>query len=225
MVAVGRARAGLAALLASMALTEAASLASLASSGLKLRDSIPLSAAAAIALLEPAALALEVAAIALVALGSAGRRRRLALAAGALFAAWAALNAAVFLPLSLAGARAGSLELVRLALSVKAGAALLQCAVPLLLMRGFAGGREAAALWAALAMTAAGSLGLTALPIGTVELVPVETPSGTLYAPRYHVDYASWPYPALLALSHLGGALYMIVCARIAARLGPSPAE
>jgi len=215
----------------SMVLGEILSLASLASTGGRLGSAhaaSPLSATTVLtAILDPAALALEVAAIVLVIVGSrelsgGSRVRRAAMAAAALFALWAVLNLGVYLPLVTAGMREGSLGLVRLGLWVKVAAASLQYLVPFLLVHGLARGRVRGCLYLALALTVVGGLGTIALPIANVRLVEVMTPGGRMYVPRYEVDYTAWPYPALLALSHAGGVLYMLAYAVTAAGLRDS---
>ena len=223
-----RVKTGLWAMLLSMIFGEVLSLCSLTSTGGRLSSeyaATPLSTITILAaLLNPLALALEMTAIALVVTGSkrlanGGRVKRLALAAVALFVAWGVLNLVVYVPLMLIGTRSGSLELVKLGLGVKVVAALLQYAVPFLLAYGLAHTRRIKrGLWLALALTAVGGLGVNALPIASVRLERVAVPSGQLYVPRYEVNYVTWPYPAFLALSHVGGVLYMVVYAVLAAR-------
>jgi len=115
--------------------------------------------------------------------------------------------------------RRGSLELVRLGLGVKAAVALLQYTIPFLLAYGLArNDRDRLCLWIALTLTIIGGLGIIALPIPSVKLRRITTPNGELYVPEYEINYNSWPYPALLALSHAGGILYIITYALVAAR-------
>ena len=214
------------AMLASMILSEAISLGSLTSTRGKLttqNTSTPLSAPTIlVALLEPATLALEVIAIALAVYGVKelrSKQSRLIVAAATLFTVWVALNFAVFLPLSLTAMKQGSVELARLALTIKAAAAILQYAVPFLLAYPAARDSKARiALFLALALTIVGGLGTTATPIPTVKLKPISTQSGVIYALTYEVDYVQWPYPAYLALSHLGGILYILAYASIMLR-------
>ena len=216
-----RVKAGLWAMLLSMVLGEILSLGSLVSTGGRLSSehaASPLSAVTIlVTLTEPLALVLEITAIVLVVTGSKqlaekGYARRLALTAAAFFLAWGVLNLAVYMPLTLAGMREGSLELVRLGLGVKVVAALLQYSIPFLLAYGLARrGKVRQGLWLALVLTVVGGLGVTALPITSVRLEPVIVSSGKLYVPRYEVNYTSWPYPLFLVLSHLGGVLYMII--------------
>jgi len=206
---------GLWAMLASLTAGTVLSLGSLVSTGYKLKaEALPPSVPFA-AMLSPLALALEVAAIALIASDSkraGGVHRRLALVSAAFFLAWAVLNFTVFLPLSFLGMSAGSLELVRLGLAVKASAALLQYAVPFLLVYGLIRRSGVkAVLWLALVMTVIGGLGITATPITSVELRSVVVSGTKLYVPKYEVDYTSWPYPAFLVFSHAGGILYILV--------------
>ncbi len=59
---------------------------------------------------------------------------------------------------------------------------------------------------------------MNALPIASVRLERVAVPSGQLYVPRYEVNCATWPYPAFLALSHIGCVLYMVIYVVLAAR-------
>ena len=221
-----RLKTALKAMLASMILGEAISLGSLASTRGKLTTQntlTPLSAPTMlVAILEPAALALEVIAIALAVYSAKqlkGRQSWLPAAAAALFAVWVALNFAAFLPLSLTAMKQGSVELARLALTIKAAAAIMQYAVPLLLAYPAARDSKArTALLLALALTIVGGLGTTATPIPIVKLKPISTQSGVIYAPTYEVDYAQWPYPVYLALSHLGGILYILAYASIILR-------
>jgi len=214
---------GLWLVLALLIVGTALSLSSLVSMGWKLRAetfsrSVPLNALAS-----PFLAALEVAAIALIVSDSkrvGGTHRQLALASIAFFLAWAALNFAVYLPLSFLGMSTGSLELVRLGLTVKAAAAVLQYAVPFLLEYGLTHHNGVrAVLWLALAATVVGGLGITATPIADVELRAIVVTGTKFYVPKYEVDYASGPYPVFLVLSHVGGVLYILVYAVVAATL------
>ena len=220
---MGRTELGLWLMLALLIVGTALSLSSLVSTGWRLRAEAFSRSAPLDALASPFLVALEVAAIALVVSDSkrmGGTHRRLALASIAFFLAWAALNFAVYLPLSFIGMSRGSLELVRLGLAVKAAAALLQYAVPFLLAYGLTRRNGVkVALWLALAATAVGGLGITATPIADVELKAVVVSGTEFYVPKYEVDYTSGPYPAFLALSHVGGVLYVLAYAVVATTL------
>ena len=171
--------------------------------------------------LDPLAILLEIAAIVLVLMDSrrvGGLHRRLAWTAAAFFLGWGALNLGLFLPLSFAGMQRGSSALVRMGQVVKAGAALLQYAVPFLLIYGLSRKRSRTVLWLALMLTVVGSLGVVALTIGSVELARVESAGQTLYVPRFSVDYTSGLYPILLGMGYAGGALYLIAYGLLAAR-------
>ena len=147
------------------------------------------------------------------------------MASAAFFLAWAFLNFAVFLPFSFLGMSAGSLELVRLGLAVKAAAAL-QYAVPFLLVCGLIRRSSVrAALWLALVMTVIGGLGIVAMPIASVKLRSAVVSGTKLYVPKYEVDYTSWPYPVFLALSHVGGILYILVYVAVITALRKSNGE
>lgn len=113
----------------------------------------------------------------------------------------------------------GSLELVKVGQMVKAGAALLQYAVPFLLVYGISDQVPRALQWLALALTIVGNLSVVTLPIGSIELEAVEAAGRQLYAPRFSVDYTSGPYPVLLGMGYIGGALYMLAYGVVTARL------
>jgi hypothetical protein len=89
--------------------------------------------------LDPLAILLEIVALVLIVVDSrrvGGRHRRLAWTAAILFVIWGVANIGGFIPLSLVGMRRGSLTLVKAGQWVKAGAALLQYAVPFLMVFG-----------------------------------------------------------------------------------------
>jgi hypothetical protein len=171
--------------------------------------------------LDPLAILLEIAAIVLIVMDSrqvGNPHRRLAWAAAICFVVWGVLNLGVFLPLSFAGMRRGSLGLVKLGQAVKAGAALLQYALPFLLVYGLSRRASRMLLWLALLLTVVGNLGVVVLPIGDIELQAIETAGQELYAPRFSVDYSSGWYPILLGMGYAGGALYMIAYGLLAVR-------
>ena len=218
-----RTRIGLSAMLLSMILSEVISLSSLVPTGGRLTSeniASPFSIATIlVSLLEPVALILEIIAIVLIASDSkrstgASIHRRLTFTAGAFFIVWAAFNFGVYLPLSLLGMKTGSLQLVKLALAIKAAAALFQYSIPFLLVYGIVrNGKTRLALWVALIAIIVGGLGVVTTPIASVRLEPVVVSNNRLYVPKYEVDYTSWPYPAFLVLSYPGGILYMLVYA------------
>ena len=132
----------------------------LASLGGKLDTASPTAAplslpAVLVTCLDPPAILLEIAAIVLIVIDSkkvGNPHRRLAWVAAIFFVIWGALNLGVFLPLSLVGSQRGSLELVRTGQMVKAGAALLQYAIPFLLVYGLSRKAPRVLLWSALAL-------------------------------------------------------------------------
>jgi len=167
-----------------------------------------------VACLDPLAILLEIAALVLLAMGSrqvGDLHRRLVWTAVAFLATWAVANVGGFIPLSFAGMRRGSLTLVKTGQMVKAGAALLQYAVPFLMAFGLTRGWSRTVLWLALGLSVVGNFGVIVLPISGVELERVGIPGQTIYAPRFAVDYTTGAYPALLALGYAGGALYLAV--------------
>jgi hypothetical protein len=169
-----------------------------------------------VACLDPAAVALEIAAIVLIILDSrqsTGVHRLLALLAGVFFALWAIANLGGFLPPSFMGMQRGSLALVKAGQWVKMLAALLQYSVPFLLVFGLSHGLSRALLWLALILTVAGNLGTVALTISGIQLELVEYSGQTLYAPRFQADYRTGIRMVLLALGYLGGILYIGVYA------------
>jgi hypothetical protein len=170
--------------------------------------------------LDPLAILLEIVAIVLIVLDSrqvGNPHHRLAWTAAIFFAVWGLLNLGGFLPLSVVGMWRGSLDLVKAGQLVKAGAALLQYAVPFLLVYGLSGRAARALLWGGLALTVVGNFAVVTLPIGTIELQAIEAAGRELYAPQFSVDYTSGPYPLLLGMGYLGGALYMLAYGLLAA--------
>jgi hypothetical protein len=181
--------------------------------------------------LDPLAILLEIVAIVLIVMDSrqAGNpHHRLAWTAAIFFAIWAVLNLGVFLPLSLVGMQRGTLAMVKMGQMVKAGAALLQYAIPFLLVVGLSRRSSRVLLWLALILTVVGNFGVVVLPISGIELEAIESAGQELYAPRFSVDYTSGFYPILLGMGYIGGVLYMIVYGLLAVRFfrgEPSPAE
>jgi hypothetical protein len=163
--------------------------------------------------LDPLAMLLEVAALVLIVIDSkyvGNPHCRLALTAAIFFIIWALLNVGGFLPLSFIGMRRGSLRMVKAGQMVKAGAALLQYAIPFLLIYGLSHKTSRMLLWIALILTVVGNFGVVVLPIRGVALEAIDTAGQTLYAPRFSVDYTKGIYPVLLGMGYTGGALYMI---------------
>lgn len=163
--------------------------------------------------LDPFAILLEVVAIVLVVVDSdqvGNPHRRLARIAAILFAVWAVVNLGVFLPLSFVGMQRGSLVLVKAGQMAKAGAALLQYAVPFLLVLGLRPGLPRTLLWLALVLTVIGNFGVVTLPIAGIQLEAVEVSGQVMYTPRFSVDYTSGAYPVLLGVGYMGGALYLV---------------
>ena len=164
--------------------------------------------------LDPLAMLLEVAALVLIVIDSkhiGSPHQRLAWTAAICFTIWALLNMGGFLPLSFMGMRRGSLRMVKAGQMVKAGAALLQYAIPFLLVYGLS--CKAALrvlLWAALILTVVGNFGVVVLPIRSIALEAIDTAGQTLYAPQFSIDYTQGLYPLLLGMGYTGGALYMI---------------
>jgi hypothetical protein len=171
--------------------------------------------------LDPLAILLEIAAVVLIVLDSrkvGHLHQRLAWIAAACFVLWAVLNLGGFVPLSFVGMRRGSLALVKTAQGVKAGAALLQYALPFLLVYGLSDKAPRVLLWLALILTVAGNFGTVVLPIRGLELEAIEAAGQALYVPRFDVDYTRGAYPILLGMGYTGGALYMVAYALLAAR-------
>jgi hypothetical protein len=106
--------------------------------------------------------------------------------------------------------RRGSLRMVKAGQMVKAGAALLQYAIPFLLVYGLSRKAPRVLLWAALILTVVGNFGVVVLPIRSIALEAVDTAGQTLYAPQFSIDYTQGLYPVLLGMGYTGGALYMI---------------
>jgi hypothetical protein len=163
--------------------------------------------------LDPLAILLEIAAIVLILRDSpqvGAFHRRLAWSAAILYAVWAAANLLGFLPLSLIAARNGSLALARAGQWVKVVAAPLAYAVPALLVLGLSPKRLRAAVGAGLLLSAVGSFGTVALTISQLQLEPTKAAGGTLYVTRFSVDYGAGPYPVMLAMSYVGGLVYLL---------------
>lgn len=177
--------------------------------------------------LDPLAIVLEIVAIVLIVIDSrqvGNPHRRLARTAAIFFVLWGLLNLGIFLPLSFAGMQRGSLALVRTGQMVKAGAALLQYAIPFLLVYGLSGRGLRGLLWLALLLTVVGNFAVVVLPMGSIELATIEAAGQALYVPRFSVDYTSGVYPVLLGMGYIGGVLYMIAYGYLAARLFRSTA-
>jgi hypothetical protein len=171
--------------------------------------------------LDPLAILLEIVAIVLIVLDGkkvGNPHRRLAWIAAIFFVLWGVLNLGVFAPVSLMGMLRGSLGLVKTGQMVKAGAALLQYAIPFVLVYGVSDKTPRVLLWLGLVLTIVGNFGVVTLPIGSIELKAIETAGRELYAPRFNVDYTSGYYPVLLGMGYVGGALYMIAYGYLAAR-------
>jgi hypothetical protein len=172
--------------------------------------------------LDPLAILLEIAAIVLIVLDSrkVGRpHHSLAWAAATAFVFWAVFNLGLFLPISFVGMQRGSLALVKAAQRVKAGAALLQYAIPFLLVAGLTRKTTRAVLWAALILTVVGNFAVVVLPIESIELRAIEAAGQQFYAPQFSVDYTQGVYPILLGLGYTGGALYLIAYGLLTTRL------
>jgi hypothetical protein len=182
-----------------------------------------------VACLDPFAILLEIVAIGLIVADSrriGNPHRVLAWTAAIFFGLWAVVNLGVFVPLSFVGMRQGSLALVRAGQLAKAGAALLQYAVPFLLVYGLSRKWPRTLLWLALVLTVIGNFGVVVLPMRGLELEMIEAGGQVMYAPRFSVDYTSGAYPVLLGMGYVGGALYLIVYALLTARFfkGAQPA-
>ena len=163
--------------------------------------------------LDPLAILLEIAAIVLIVrdrrqFGDA--HRCLARTAAGLYIAWAAANLLGFLPLSFVGARSGSLPVALAGQWVKAVAGLLAYAVPAVLAFGLSGRVVRVGLCLGLLLSAVGGLGTVGMTIGHFRLQPVTAAGQTLYVAKLSVDYTAGLYPALLATSYAGGALYLL---------------
>jgi hypothetical protein len=178
--------------------------------------------------LDPLAIVLEIAAIVLIVIDSkqvGNPHRRLARTAAILFVLWGVLNLGVFLPLSFAGMQRGSLALVKTGQMVKAGAALLQYAIPFLLVYGLSGEGLRGLLWLALLLTVVGNFAVVVLPMGSIELVAIQAAGRELYVPQFSVDYTRGLYSVLLGMGYAGGVLYMITYGYLAAKLFRSTAS
>jgi hypothetical protein len=166
--------------------------------------------------LDPLAILLEIVAIILIVMDSrqfGGLHRRLTWTAAIFFVIWAIANLGAFLPLSFLGMRGGSVSMIKVAQMVKAGAAVLQYSIPFLLAFGLTREAPRVLLWLALALTVVGNFGVVTLPIGEIQLQPVESLGQTMYVPHFNIDYTAGLYPILLALGYIGGVLYMLVYA------------
>jgi len=171
--------------------------------------------------LDPLAILLEIVAIVLIVMDSkqvGNPHHRLAWTAAIFFAIWGVLNVGVFLPLSFVGMRRGSLVLVKIGQMVKAGAALLQYAIPFLLVYGLSRKAPRVLLWLALILTVVGNFGVVVFPITGIELEAIEAAGQELYTPQFSVDYTSGLYPILLGMGYIGGALYMTAYGFLAVR-------
>lgn len=171
--------------------------------------------------LDPLAILLEIVAIVLIVIDSkqvGNPHHRLTWTAAIFFAIWGVLNLGVFLPLSFVGMRRGSLVLVKIGQMVKAGAALLQYAIPFLLVYGLSRKAPRVLLWLALILTVVGNFGVVVLPITGIELEAIEAAGQELYTPQFSVDYTSGLYPILLGMGYIGGALYMTAYGFLAVR-------
>ena len=109
--------------------------------------------------------------------------------------------------------RRGEVSIVKLAQMIKAGAAILQYLVPFLLVFSLTRQTSRILLWFAVVLTTVGNFGVITLPIGGITLQPVESFGQTMYVPQFDIDYTAGPYPILLALGYIGGALYMLIYA------------
>lgn len=166
--------------------------------------------------LDPFAILLEIAAIVLIVLDGrllGNPHRCLAWTAAILFVTWAIANLGGFVPLSFLGMQRGSLTMVKTGQAVKAGAALLQYSIPFLLVFGLGRKKLRTLLWLALILTVVGNFGVVTLPIPGIQLEAIDSSGQTMHVPQFNVDYTSGPYPALLALGYVGGALYMLAYA------------
>jgi hypothetical protein len=171
--------------------------------------------------LDPLAILLEIVAIVLIVIDSkqvGNPHHRLTWTAAIFFAIWGVLNLGVFLPLSFVGMRRGSLVLVKIGQMVKAGAALLQYAIPFLLVYGLSRKAPRVLLWLALILTVVGNFGVVVLSIRGIELEAIEAAGQELYTPQFSVDYTSGLYPILLGMGYTGGALYMTAYGFLAVR-------
>jgi hypothetical protein len=164
--------------------------------------------------LEPLAILLEVAAVALILRSSRQRsnlHRWLAWTAAIIYILWAAANLVGFLPLSFLAARDGSLALARTGQWIKATSALLAYAVPALLVFGLCPKALRVAAGFALILSAVGGFGSVAQTINQLQLEPIAAAGQQLYVTRFNVDYTTGLYPILLGISYAGGLIYLLV--------------
>jgi hypothetical protein len=164
--------------------------------------------------LDPLAILFEIAAIVLIVRD--GRQfgvghRRFARAAAGLYVTWAAANLLGFLPLSYLGLRSGSLPVALAGQWVKAVAGLLAYAVPAMLAFGLGGRVPRVGLCLGLLLSAVGSFGTVAMSLCDFQLQPITAAGQIMYVAKLSVDYTTGLYPALLATSYTGGALYLLV--------------
>ncbi len=174
-----------------------------------------------VALFVPWAILLEILAIVFVLRDSrkvGETHRRLAIGALALFVLWAAANLGGFLPVTFGALRSGSLVMARAGQMIKACAALLQYAVPLLLVVGLASRATRWMLWTAMIASSIGSFGAVALAINGMTLAPPVPGGVNMWLPRFEVDYTQGWFPALLGLGYAGAFLYVAAYTLIAAR-------
>ena len=174
--------------------------------------------------LDPLAIALEFAAVIMIFVEAGkmgGVHRKLASLSLCFLIAWLVLNFGVFIPMSFAGLASGSLSLVRMALAVKSSAAIPQYIIPLTLIYGLASVREKKLLLPAAALTTAGNLLLTLLPVWSLKLTLTRLAGMMLiYRPVIEVNYLSQPYLTLLIIGYLGGILYLVAYISTYLKLG-----
>ena len=164
--------------------------------------------------LDPLAIVLEIAAILLIQRNRSqfgALHQRLASAALILYIIWAAANLLGFLPLSLISARSGSITVALAGQWIKAFSALLAISVPVLLIYGLGSRSQRTVLVIGLLLSAIGSFGTIAMSLKNFQLQPTMVAERTLYVAKLSVDYTTGAYPVLLALSHLGGFVYLFV--------------
>ena len=146
-------------------------------------------------------------------------QHRLAWAAAILYCVWAVANLFGFLPLSLLSAQNGSLSLALTGQWIKAISALLAFAVPALLVVGLSPKAMRVGLGLGWLLSAIGGFGSVAMAISHLQLEPISAAGQTLYVAKFSVDYTAGVYPALLAASHVGGLLYLVVYVYLARKL------
>jgi len=164
--------------------------------------------------LDPVTISLEILAILLILWDSRksdNPQRVLTWIAAGSFVIWAALNLGGFLPLSFIGMQRGSLEIIKAGQLIKTFAALLQYAIPFLLVYGVATAKQQVVLWAALLLSIFGNALVVILSISSITLQATETMGKILSTPLIQIDYTSGIYPLLLTLGYLGGALYLAI--------------